>query len=161
MLYDDNPHLFLSFFTRGVFDAPLTVYLEKRLRERGVFLYRLNDDRRVGEDWAVAAARKMRDADGTLCLWTRGAMNSNPVREEVRFALEKNLPICLLKEEGIELPESWPERKLFVKLRGIDPVFSLGLSIFVEWSCVERQAMTSMLDEITQFAWRAHASRRR
>ncbi len=155
-VFGDNPTLFLSYIDDGWFDKPFSKFLEKRLRERGILLYRFIEDRRVGEDWRVAAARKMLEASGVLALWTHGGARADGVTAEVRFALEHGLEICLLREGRVPLPPKWPEGKLFVKLRGVDSGLSLGYNTFNQL-CVVKPPMEDMLNEIAMFAWRAWA----
>jgi hypothetical protein len=154
---NENPQLFLSYVEKGWFDKGLADYLERELLKLSIYTFRLVRDRRVGEDWVELAHQKMRSADGTIAIWTHGGVKSDAMNEEIGFAIRNDLPLALVAEPGVALPEGLSGRRILVRVPETNSL-SFGYSIFTPLS-FNKRSLNEMVVTLQTWAWRQLAAR--
>jgi len=154
---EDRPSLFVAYANER-YERSVTGRLKRKLASRGIDLYRLIEDSRIGERWTQAAERKISEADGVVVIWTKKALKSRVV-DEYRFARKIDKPICLVREDNVPLPPDWPEDMVYAPLRGLSPAFIILSRLVAGPSLVSSEDIefNAMLDQITVFAWRQAA----
>lgn len=157
-VFADAPNLFCSHVERE-FDVAFVDRLEKLLKPRSVHLYRLVRDQRTGENWRKVAGPKILASDGMLSLWTARAAKSEPMADEVRFALQRGVRVCLIRQPLVDRPAEWEDDLIELRLNGVDRLLTLEYNILPLWAWV-RPGLDALINEIVTFAWRAYSAKR-
>jgi hypothetical protein len=156
-MFADGPNLFCSHVESG-FDQEFVDRLEEELKARSVYLYRLVRDKRIGEDWRKVAGPKILAADGMLSLWSARAARSGPMADEVRFAIDHQVPVCLIRQPLVDRPKEWGDDVIEIRLQGVDRLLTLEYNILPPWSWV-KPALSELVADVVTFAWRSHSKK--
>jgi TIR domain len=147
----DRPLLFVA-FSHNQNAKRIADKLKLDLRAYGVEAYRAMDDPRPGESLTEKIHGAIERSDAVVFLWTRLASESEKVRDEYRHTLATGRKPCLIRFEGVPLPDGWNEDTEWVAARGVTLHF-LGPAFWPrEWD--------SLVKLVAEFARREAARRR-